>query len=114
MRSTCCGALILFLVLAGFNFLRSQDPDPTLQAQDQFFTGTVTELNDTSVTVTRTALGTESTVHRFAIKPDTHIEGKLKLKARVTVRFVEEDEVDRAVRIIVRGASAAPAQPKKQ
>ena len=109
MRLLSCGALSVFLAFAGSNPLRSQDPAPAVQPQDQFFAGIITALSDTSVTVTRTVLGKESTVRSFAITPETHIEGKPKVKSRVTVRFLSGESGDRAVRIIVRGAP----QPKK-
>jgi hypothetical protein len=71
-------------------------------AQDQFFSGTITELTSDSLTVTRTVLGKESSVRTFVITADTRIEGKPRVTARVTVRYVREDEGDRAVHIIVR------------
>ncbi|MFN7995710.1 MAG: hypothetical protein U0Q18_19020 [Bryobacteraceae bacterium] len=111
MRLLWCGALSVFLALAGLNNLRSQDPVPAVQPQDQFFAGTITALNETSITVTRTVLGKESTVRSFSITPETHIEGKPKVKSRVTVRFVSGEEGDRAVRIIVRGANPPPKKP---
>jgi hypothetical protein len=102
----------VFLVLASSNPLHSQDdPPPAVQPQDQLFAGIVTALSDTSVTVTRTVLGKDSTVRTFAITPDTHIEGKPKMKSKVTVRFIASDDGDRALRIIVRGVLPAP---KKQ
>jgi len=105
------GAIGVFLMLAGAGALRCQDAVLDEPPPDQFFAGIITALSDTSVTVTRTVLGKESTVHTFAISADTHVEGKPKLKSRVTVRYVSDENGDRAVRIIVRG-SATP--PKKQ
>ena len=110
MRLLSCGAISVFLALAGSNSSRSQDPTPSVQPQDQFFSGIITALSDTNITVTRTVLGKESAVRTFTITPETHIEGRPKLKSRVTVRFVTAEDGDRAVRIIVRGAP----QPKKQ
>jgi len=104
------GVLSVFLAFAASIPMHSQDPKAALEPQDQFFAGIITVLNDTSLTVTRTVLGKDSTVRSFAITPETHIEGKPKLKSRVTVRFVTQENGDRAIRIIVRGAP----QPKKQ
>ena len=101
----------MFLAFASSIPLRSQDPKAAGEPQDQYFAGIITALNDTSVTVTRTVLGKDSTVRTFTITPETHIEGKPKMKSRVTVRFLSDENGDRAVRIIVRGA---PQQPKKQ
>ena len=117
VRLLSCGVLSVFLAVGGASLSRSQDPAPAVQPQDQFFAGIVTALSDASVTVTRTVLGKESTIRTFAITPETHIEGKPKLKSRVTVRFVaaaaEEGATPtcRAVRIIVRGGGAGPKKP---
>jgi hypothetical protein len=110
VRLFYCGVLSVFLALGLVNPALSQDPPPSVTPQDQYLTGTVTALSDTSITVTRTALGKVSAVRTFSITAETHIEGKPKLKSRVTVRFVSGDDGDRAVRIIVR----VPPQPKKQ
>jgi hypothetical protein len=100
----------VFLVLASSNHLWSQDSAPATTPQDQFFSGIITALSSTSVTVTRTVLGKESTVRTFAITAQTHVEGKPKVKSRVTVRFESDENGARAVRIIVRGSP----QPKKR
>jgi hypothetical protein len=105
------GVLSVFLALASLNGLRSQDEAPVVQPQDQFFSGIVTALNQSSVTVTRTVLGKESAVRTFVITAETHIEGKPKLRSRVTVRFVSDENGDRAVRIIVRPAAPQPKKP---
>ena len=42
---------------------------------------------------------------RSPITPETHIEGKPKVKSRVTVQYVADEEGDRAVQIIVRSPS---------
>lgn len=109
VRFLSCAALSVFLAFASFNPLKSQDHAPLVQPQDQFFSGIITALTQTSVTVTRTVLGKDSTVRTFTVTPATHIVGKPKVKSRVTVRYVTDEDGDRAVRIIVR---VAP-QPKK-
>ena len=110
MRFLSCVGISVFLAAASSNPVQSQDhPAATVQTQDQFFAGIVTALSETSVTVTRTVLGKESTARTFTITPETHIEGKPKVKSRVTVRYVSDENGNRAVRIIVRGAP----QPKK-
>jgi hypothetical protein len=110
VRLLLCGVISVLLALASANRLRSQDPAPAAQPHDQFLAGTITALSDTSITVTRTVMGKDSTIRTFAITPTTEIKGKPKMDWRVTVRFVSEENGDRAVRIIVRG----PPQPKKQ
>jgi hypothetical protein len=110
VRLLLCGVISVFLALASADCLRSQDAATAVQPHDQFLTGTITALSATSITVTRIVMGKESTVRTFAITPATEIKGKPKMDWRVTVRFVSEENGDRAVRIIVRG----PPQPKKQ
>jgi len=79
---------------------RAQNAPPATQPADAFFSGTVVEFADDHVSVNRIVLGKNSETRTFAITPETTIEGKLRVKARVTVRFVEE----RAVHIIVRSS----------
>ena len=111
MRRLACLAVGVALTLVSAKNLPGQDDPPAeVQAQDQFFAGNVTAISDSSITVTRTVLGKESTVHTFIITAETHIEGNPKLKSKVTVRFTSGEEGDRAVRIIVRGAPAGKKQ----
>ena len=86
----CCGSL----------------PTRTASAQvvpapkDQMFSGTVTAVNEASLTVVRT--GSPAT-KSFSITPQTQFEGpKPQVNSRVTIRYVSGDEGDRAVRVIVR------------
>ena len=110
VRSISLLALGVCLAFATSSPVHSQDPPAAVQAsQDQFFAGTITALSDGSVTVTRTILGKESTVRTFAVTPETVVQGgKLKLKAKVTVKWVTGDSGDRAVKIILRGAAPPP------
>lgn len=85
-----------------------QDAPASVEAA--FFSGIVEELPAGKVTVSRTALG-KSENRSFLIKPNTKIEGKLRTKARVTVRFHTSEEGDVAVQIIVRPASQNPPTP---
>jgi hypothetical protein len=47
-------------------------------------------------------LGKSSETRTFAITPATKVEGKLRVKLRVTVRFTKDEDVETAVHIIVR------------
>jgi hypothetical protein len=72
-------------------------------ADDTFFSGTVVALTNTEVTVRRRALVSNATTQTFAIDSETKIEGKLRVKANVTIRYVTDDEGHaRALSIIVR------------
>ena len=107
-----CGCLIgVFLVLAGSRPVRGQDPPPTAQPPvDQFFAGVVTALSEESITLTQKVLG-KPTVRTFAITADTVVEGgKPKMKSKVTVKWVSDDNGDRALKIMLR----APVPPPKK
>lgn len=76
-------------------------------AKDQMFSGTVTAMDERSLTVVRTGSKESKT---FAITPETKFEGpKPHINARVNVRFVPAVDGDRALRVIVR-----PAPPPKK
>ena len=78
----------LFLIL--ICLLHGQDaPKP---ATDTFFSGSVVALSDTQVTVRRRALISNATTQTFLIDSETKIEGKLRVRANVTVRYVTDDE----------------------
>lgn len=111
MRSILCLFTGVFLALSAFGVARGQDPPVAPQPQNQYFAGIVTELSETSVTITRTVLG-KSTVRKFAITAETLTPGgKPKLKSKVTVQWLAGEDGDRAVKIILRGVAPPP---KKQ
>ncbi len=66
----------------------------------QFWSGTITEVTDSSVTVRRSSNNSED--RKFSINGDTKVEGKLQAEARVTVAYLETDAGAIAKRIIVR------------
>jgi hypothetical protein len=115
VRLLSCGVIGVLLALAGSSPVCSQDdPPPSAQQPvDQYFAGLVTALAGDSITLTRTVLG-KATVRSFAITAETVVQpqgGKPKLKQKVTVKWVSEENGDRAVKIILRGSVPAP---KKQ
>jgi hypothetical protein len=103
--------VVLLLVASVATYAKAQDTRlaPVAPTTDQFFSGSITDLNDKSVTVNRTVLGKQNSTRSFLITPETRVEGKLRVHARVTVRYVASEDGDRAVHIVVR--SAPP--PKK-
>ena len=113
VRFLTCAVIGVFLVTASPNLLKSQDSAPTAPPQQEHFTGTVTQLGDTSITVTRTVLGKVSAVRTFSISSQTQIEGKLKMKSRVTITCVADGDDDEkpAMRIKVRDAVPPPKKP---
>jgi hypothetical protein len=108
VRILSCGVISVLLALAGSPAVRSQDPPPVQPAADQYFAGVITDLSESSVTITRTVLG-KSTIRKFAITSETVIQGGTpKVKSRVTVKWVSAGEGDRAVKIILRGSVPPP------
>ena len=75
---------------------------------DETFSGLIVELSATKITVSRSILGKPAEKCTFAIKPDTRVEGKLRVRAKVTVGFVTTDEGDIARLVVVRPAQKPP------
>ena len=75
---------------------------PEANQERPFFSGTVTELASDKLSVSRTILGKADEQRTFRITSATRIEGKLKLKSRVTVQFAAGEEGEVAVSIVVR------------
>jgi hypothetical protein len=69
---------------------------------DQTFAGPIIELTAAKITVSRSILGRPAEKRTFWIKSDTRIEGKLRMRAKVTVGFVTTDEGDIARLVVVR------------
>ena len=87
--------------------LHGQETPSAEQERGDFFSGTITALTDDKITVYRTVLGKSSETRTIAITKSTKVEGKLRVKMRVTVRFTKDEDLDKALHIIVR------ATPKK-
>lgn len=76
---------------------------PKKTPENDIFSGNVAELNPESVTVERTALLRDTVKRTFVLDSQTVVEGKLKLKARVSVRYsTDENGQFHALHIIVR------------
>jgi hypothetical protein len=82
----------------------SAGQEPQAGRKDQMFSGTVTAVDETSLTAVRNGPGKATAAKTFAITPQTRFEGGTpKVDSRVTVRYVTTDEGDMAVHVIVRG-----------
>ena len=103
MSRLLAAAFLLFLSPAAPIPVRAQDP-PSAEEQpkNEFFSGVITLIESEKLTVFKTVLGKDSETRTFLITKETRIEGKLRLKARVTVRYTREDDGNRALHIIVR------------
>jgi hypothetical protein len=69
---------------------------------DQTFSGPIVEVSATQIIVSRSILGKPAEKHKFLIHSDTRVEGKLRVKAKVTVGYVSTDDGDVAKLIVVR------------
>ena len=92
-------------------FLYTPAEAPSQQeAEDAFFSGTLDEFSDDSLTVTREVLGNPPERRAFRITSQTKLEGKLAEGVRVTVKFRAAEDTFVAETIIVRDAF----KPKKK
>jgi len=100
-------ALVIVLGLLVPAALRPQEADtPSLKkpapAAD-IFSGVVTKLTDDAVTVVRKVPGHAAVTREFMRDAQTQVEGKLRERARVTVRYkAGDDGMFIALHIIVR------------
>src|SRR5260370_34880639 len=79
--------------------------------QDNYFPGTLVENASDHMKVSRVLQG-KSEDRVFKVNAQTKIEGgRLRLRERITVRYVSGDDSDTAILVIVRPAAT---QPKKQ
>jgi hypothetical protein len=101
--------ILLFCAIQTALGAQNQDPPAVEAPADQYFSGTVVSFSAEKLTVARTILGTSPSSRSFVITPETQIDGKLRARIRVTVQYVTKDDVDQAVRIVVR-----TNDPKKQ
>ncbi len=99
--------VVLLALAANVSVLPAQDaapkPEPPKSEPlyEDTFSGPILAYSDEKITVSRTILG-KTEERSFWIKPDTKIEGKLKVKVKVTVGFVSSDAGDVAKLIVVR------------
>jgi hypothetical protein len=98
------GAVLLLLSLAVPVPLGAQSAPVADKPNHEFFSGVITVLADEQITVSKNVPGKNSEARVFLIAKETRVEGKLRLKARVTVRYTHSDSGDHAVHIIVRAA----------
>ena len=92
-------------------YAKPQENAPHNEA-DLFFSGNVIEVAKDRLTVARTVLARPTEKRSFALNAETKIEGKIKLKTRVTVHYAPGEQGDIALTIIVR--DKAEKDSKKQ
>lgn len=110
--------LPIFLLLASLALAQEGDqkPDGTKAEPpyDETFSGPVLEITASKIVVSRSILGKPPEKRTFVIKVDTRIEGKLRVRAKVTVGFVTNGEGDVARLIVVRGPQQKPPEKFKK
>lgn len=89
---------ILLTLLTAVAAIPQEPPAPKAEGES-FVSGVVTELSADKIVVDRIKPAEKRTFIRNA---DTKVEGKLKVKSRVTLRFATSDEGDIALSILVR------------
>jgi len=101
-----CSLLLIVLTFAFSAVWAAAQED-----EDNYFTGNVVESAPDHLKVSRVLQG-KTEAHVFKMTPATKIEqGRIRLKERVTVRFVTGDDGDTAILVIVRPTST---QQKKK
>ena len=100
-KSTLIVPLLLFATMCAPAFSLQETSLSKVEA-DTFFSGTVIAMSQEKLTVSRTVLGKPAENRDFLMNGATIVEGKLKSKCRVTVRFAAGDQGEVAISIIVR------------
>jgi len=114
VRLSIPSLLALAVILWAAPMPQEGSTPPTQPAQktepkyDDTFSGPIVEISQNRITVSRSILGKPAERRSFWIKPDTRVEGKLKVRVRVTVGFVTTDEGDIARLIVVRASTPPP------
>ena len=105
MRALCLVAALLCAATLASQEVQLPPETPKTEPQyEDTFSGPIVELTTDKITVSRSVLGKPAERRWFWIKGDTRIEGKLKVKVKVTVGFVTSDDGDVARLIVVRPA----------
>lgn len=99
-----CGVLMAIGLLAGGPAPQASTPPAHKTASSAtYFSGTVTEIKPDSITVVRKLPAKDPVTRIFGMDAKTTVEGRIREKGRVTVRYaIEPDGTFRAVHIIVR------------
>jgi hypothetical protein len=98
---------IVFLLALNVHARAAQEvqSDSVPKKPDAFFAGNVVDVTFERVTISRVVLGNAQR-RVFRITPDTKVEGDLRMKVRVTVRYEPKEDGDVALQIIVRSSKA--------
>jgi len=110
--------ITLALVLASAIVALGQPPGSKSTTEGDIFSGTVTAVAADKITVVRKVPAKADESRDFAVDQGTKVEGRLRVNARVSVRFkTGDDGLAHAMRVIVRsdtkitGGSGIPKPP---
>ena len=79
----------------------SSPKDSSSKREDTFFAGTVASWDTQKIVVSR-SVAAKKEQRTFRMTPETKVEGKLRAKVRVTVRYTSDEDGDIATLIVVR------------
>lgn len=99
-------AFLAFIYLSCAVLRAAQTGAPASKPKSETFSGNIVELLADKLTVSRSILGGRAEKRTFLLNSETKIEGKLHLKAKVTVGYETTGDGDVAHLIVVR-------QPRK-
>lgn len=104
----CLAALLL---VRGPLALLAQSPEiPAPVAKPQFFAGTVTELDESHIKVSRKLVGRPLESRTFLLDSNSRMNRTaIKIKSRVTVRYRRRPEGDLALEVLARPATRPKA-----
>jgi hypothetical protein len=98
-------SLLAFVALLAFSHTaaaQEQKSAPLPVSAFRYFSGTVVASNPDSLSVSRTVLGRNVVLRSFLITAETVVEGELRERARVTVKYITRDDLYEARHILVR------------
>ena len=95
-------ALGLALLTRPYGSAQEQPLPAKSEPNYEFFSGSVDDVSDARITVSRVLPGKPTETRSFLINSDTKMEGRPRARDRVTVGFETKDDGDVAIRIIVR------------
>jgi len=81
----------------------SSDAKSDSKKVDAFFAGIVTVYDPEQITISRAVLG-KTEKRSFRLTSETRVEGKLRVRVRVTVRYITDEDGDTATLIVVRAS----------
>jgi hypothetical protein len=104
VRIQFLGSLLLMVLsfALGARCVAAQDE----QDKDNYFTGTLLENAPDHLKVAKALLQGKSEERIFKVNAQTKVEGgRLRLRARITVRYITSEDGDTAILVIVRPAA---------